>query len=170
MNQATAHLNYLRIAPRKVRLVVDVVRGMSAYEAEAHLLTMKQRSAPALLKLLRSALANAKNNNLKMNTLIVKMMSVDQGPTLKRIMPRAQGRATPIHKKTSHVTIILAESGKEFKSRFVIIPREKKAPASSKKTNQKIIKNIQSKPALKTDIKKADEPGLIKKIFKRKII
>lgn len=170
MNQATAHLNYLRIAPRKVRLVADVVRGMPAHEAEAHLLIMKQRSAPALLKLLRSALANAKNNNLKMNTLIIAKMSVDQGPTLKRSMPRAQGRATPIHKKTSHVTILLAESGKEFKPRFVIIPREKKAPASSKKTDQKIIKNIQPKPELKTDIKKSEEPGLIKRIFKRKVI
>lgn len=167
MNQATAHLRYLRIAPRKVRLVADVVRGMPAHEAEAQLLVMRQRSAPALLKLLRSALANAKNNNLKMNTLVIKMMTVDQGPTLKRIMPRAQGRATPIHKKTSHITIMLAESGTEFKSRFVIIPREKKL---SKKGDQKIIKNAQPKPELKTDIKKSDEPGLIKKIFKRKVI
>lgn len=170
MNQATAHLNYLRIAPRKVRLVADTVRGLSAQEAEAQLLVMRQRSAPALLKLLRSAIANAKNKNLKINTLVVKAMSVDQGPILKRIMPRAQGRATPIHKKTSHITIVLAESAKEFKPRFVIIPREKKILKSTKQSGRKALKSVQPKPELKAEGKKAEEPGIIRKIFKRKTI
>ena len=109
MNQAIAKLNNLRIAPRKVGLVAAVVRGLSAYEAEAQLMLMRQRSAPALLKLLRSALANAKNKNLKINPLIVKRMSVDQGPTLKRIMPRARGSAAQILKRTSRILIELAE-------------------------------------------------------------
>ena len=170
MNQAIAKLNNLRIAPRKVGLVAAVVRGLAAYEAEAQLMLMRQRSAPALLKLLRSALANAKNKNLKINTLIVKRMSVDQGPTLKRIMPRAQGRATPIHKKTSHIIIILEESGKEFKQLFTVIPKAKKAEKALGKGREAVKKVPQPKPELSIEPKKAEDPGIIKKIFTRKVI
>lgn len=115
MAEAKAHLRYLRIAPRKVRLVADHIRGKNLKEAERQLNFLSKKSALPILKLLLSAKANAKNN-LKMNdeNLYIKEIRVDQGPVFKRYMPRAQGRASMIRKKTSHITLILAEreSGK----------------------------------------------------------
>lgn len=170
MTQASAQLNHLHIAPRKVRLVADLVRGLSIYEAEAHLMTMRQRSAPVLLKLLRSAIANAKNKNLKQNMLALMSIRVSQGPTLKRFMPRAQGRSAPIHKKTSHITIVLAEGKKEFKQRFMILPKEKKKEKAPKFKERKEKKLMPIQSDIKTDKKASDELGLIRRIFKRKVI
>lgn len=105
-----AHLRYLRIAPRKVRLVADSIRGKSVREAERGLKFMAQKSALPILKLLRSAIANAKNNfSIGAEKLFVKKITVDKGPILKRIMPRARGSASPIHKHTSHISITLTE-------------------------------------------------------------
>ena len=104
-----AKLNYLHIAPRKVRLVANALRGLSVNEAEAQLLFRPQRSSEPLLKLLRSAVANAKNSQkLNADKLVIEAIQVNQGPMLKRFMPRAMGRATPIHKKMSHVILVLA--------------------------------------------------------------
>lgn len=105
-----AHLRYLRIAPRKVRLVADAIRGKSALEGERLLKFMAKKSALPVSKLLRSAISNAKNNfNIGTEKLFVKSITVDKGPVLKRIMPRARGSASPIHKHTSHISITLAE-------------------------------------------------------------
>ncbi|OGF62688.1 50S ribosomal protein L22 [Candidatus Giovannonibacteria bacterium RIFCSPHIGHO2_01_FULL_45_33] len=105
-----AHLRYLRIAPRKVRLVADSIRGKSVREAERLLKFMVQKSAVPVLKLVRSAVANTKNNfNVGPEKLFVKSITVDKGPVLKRIMPRARGSASPIHKHTSHISITLEE-------------------------------------------------------------
>lgn len=178
MQQATAKLRYLRIAPRKVRLVAGLLRGMRASEAEAQLMLMRKRAALPVLKLLRSALANAKNKNLKVNTLVVTEARVDQASMLKRFLPRAKGMATPIHKIASHVIITLAESGKEETPRFVVIPKEKKvlrqAPASAKaaagKQGKKSKPAPHPKPEAKTEKKATEEPGIFKKIFRRKAI
>jgi large subunit ribosomal protein L22 len=105
-----AHLRYLRIAPRKVRLVADTIRGKSVMEAERGLKFMAQKSVTPVLKLLKSAVANAKNNfNIGQEKLLIKKITVDKGPVLKRIMPRARGSASPIHKHTSHISITLSE-------------------------------------------------------------
>ncbi|MDO8523297.1 MAG: 50S ribosomal protein L22 [bacterium] len=105
-----AHLRYLRIAPRKVRLVADSIRGKSVREAERLLKFMSKKSALPVGKLLRSAISNAKNNfNIGQEKLFVKSIAVDKGPVLKRIMPRARGSASPIHKHTSHISITLVE-------------------------------------------------------------
>lgn len=105
---SVAKLRYLRIAPRKVRLVADLIRGKSVKEAETLLSFQTKRAARPLLKLLKSALANAKNN-LKMNTdnLYISKITVDEGPKFKRWRPRARGRAYMIQKKTSHITLVL---------------------------------------------------------------
>ncbi len=106
----SARLRFLRISPRKARLVTRVVQGMDALEAESQLQFMNKAAARPLLKLLRSAMANADNNNeLKKQNLFVKSFFVDEGPTLKRYRPRAFGRAAEIRKRSSHVTIVLSE-------------------------------------------------------------
>ncbi len=108
--QARAVAKYIRIAPRKVRLVVDLIRGKRVGEALAILKFTPRGASPVVEKVLRSAMANAENNhNLDVDNLIVKEVFVDQGPTLKRFHPRAQGRAYSIFKRTSHITVVVAE-------------------------------------------------------------
>ena len=105
-----AQLKYLRIAPRKVRLVADAIRRKKAGDASQMLNFMHLRPAKAMAKLLNSALANARNNlNLDDSNLYIKEIRVDQGPVLKRFMPKARGTAHPIRKKSSHITLILED-------------------------------------------------------------
>ena len=103
-----AQAKYVRCAPRKARLVVDHIRGKSVEDARAILTTTPRAAARDVLKLLDSAIANAENNHeLVADELRVSKVFVDEGPTLKRFQPRAQGRATRIRKRTSHMTILL---------------------------------------------------------------
>lgn len=104
-----ASLSYLRVAPRKVRLVADNVRGMKVGEALAMLKFTPQSAAKPLAKLLRSAVANAeqKGGRVDVDALFVRTLTVDQGPKMRRFMPRAMGRAFRIEKKTSHVYVEL---------------------------------------------------------------
>jgi len=108
-----ATLRYLRVTPRKVRLVADHVRGMKVGDALALLKFTPQSAAPHLAKLLRSAVANAegKGGHVDVDALFVKSLTVDQGPKARRFMPRAMGRATRIDKKTSHVYVELGIAG-----------------------------------------------------------
>lgn len=108
--EAGATLRLLRMTPRKVRLVADLVRGKRVEDALKTLrFTAKAASFP-LKKLIESAVANAENNHgLDIDTLWVREIRVDEGPTLKRFRPRAQGRAFRIRKRTSHVCVVLAE-------------------------------------------------------------
>lgn len=109
--QSTAKLRHFRVAPRKVRLVADLVRGKGINEALTTLrFCPKRKIAEAMQKLFESAVANAdQQGKIDVDTLYVKTLMVDQGPTLKRYQPRAQGRAFPIQKKTSHITVVLEE-------------------------------------------------------------
>lgn len=104
-----ATLRYLRIAPRKVRLVAANVRGMKVGDALAMLKYTPQSAAKPIAKLLRSAVANAeqKGGRVDVDALVVKTLTVDQGPKMRRFMPRAMGRAFRIEKKTSHVYVEL---------------------------------------------------------------
>jgi len=100
----------LRSTPRKTRLVADLIRGKGVAEAEAILKFTDRRAAAPLLKLLRSAKANAVNNHdLFEDALVVESVQVGDGPTLKRYLPRARGRADLLRKRTSHITITLEE-------------------------------------------------------------
>ena len=108
--EVIAKLRYLRIAPRKVRLVADLVRGKSVEEATHILNFTRKRAAKPILKLLNSAIANASHNfQLKKENLYISKIVVDEGPKLKRWRPRARGVAYEIQKKTSHITLVLAE-------------------------------------------------------------
>ncbi|MSR76418.1 MAG: 50S ribosomal protein L22 [Candidatus Ryanbacteria bacterium] len=109
MTKVHAYLNSLRIAPRKVRLVTDMVKGMDVRVAEVQLRSLPKRGAEPILKLIRSAVANAHHNaKVSMSTpLVITDFRVDEGRTLKRSMPRARGRAFPIRKRTSHISLTL---------------------------------------------------------------
>ena len=105
-----AHVKYVRMSPRKVKLVCDMIRGKDTKTAAALLSQTSKAACEPMAKLLKSAVANAENNH-GMNTdkLYVKEVHVAPGPIMKRVMPRAQGRAFRILKRTSHVTLVLAE-------------------------------------------------------------
>lgn len=105
-----ATARYIRISSRKVKVVIDLIRGKSVDEAEAILLYTPKAAAEPVLKLLRSAIANAENNlDLSRDNLYVAEIYANQGPTLKRYRPRARGSAFHIRKRTSHITVILDE-------------------------------------------------------------
>ena len=110
MTQAKAVARTVRIAPRKVRLVVDLIRGKQIGEAVAILRHTPKAASPVVEKVLKSAVANAEHNyELDVNNLVVSEIYVDEGPTLKRFRPRAQGRASAINKRTSHITVVVSE-------------------------------------------------------------
>ncbi len=99
-----------RISAQKVRLVCDTIRGKRVEEALSVLEFTPRKGAKLVAKILRSGIANAENNkSLDVDTLFVKRIEVGPGPTIKRFLPRAQGRATPLLKRTSHITIVLDE-------------------------------------------------------------
>ena len=168
--QITAKLRYLHIAPRKVGLVVNALKGMSVNEAEAQLLFRTKRSSHPVLQLLRSAVANAKHNfKLDPETLFIKEIRVDQGPMLKRFMPRAMGRATPIHKKMSHVSLILESSGKTKASRFTIASKSKAVKKEKGSASKPETKQAQKEITAQTQSKEKGG-GFAKKIFNRKSV
>ena len=108
--EVKARLRFARIAPRKARLVADLVRGKRSQEALKILNFTKKAAAKILIKLLKSAIANAtQKKNVDVDRLYIKKITVDQGPTMKRYQPMALGRATTIRKRTSHINIVLDE-------------------------------------------------------------
>lgn len=108
--EATAKATYVRIAPRKVQLVLNLIRNKPCDEAMAILKYTPKAACEPLAKLLKSAMANAEMKNMDVSRLYVAACSVDQGPTLKRIRPAAKGAAHRINKKTSHINLTLKES------------------------------------------------------------
>ena len=108
--ETRAVARFVRISPRKVRLVMDEVRGKKVGDALNMLTFAPQKGARLLRKLIGSAVSNAQHNsNLDPDSLVIKRVYADEGPALKRFIPRAQGRATQIRKRTSHLTVILDE-------------------------------------------------------------
>ena len=108
--EAKAILKYARISPRKVKIVCDLIRGKDTKTAQAILMNTPKAASELMLKLLKSACANAENNfNMDADKLVVTQVFATPGPILKRMRPRAQGRAYRINKRTSHVTIAVAE-------------------------------------------------------------
>lgn len=171
MTQETVKLNYLRIAPRKVRSVADLIRGLSVNDAEAQLLSQRRRPSGPLLKLLRSAVANAKNNRkLNPDHLFVAAIRVDQGPMLKRILPRARGSASPIQKKMSNVILTLGVNEEQKGSQFkIVVPKKTKLPPGSDKKG-KPTSNKRRAPTEETEPEgeQKGKPGFFKKVFNRK--
>jgi len=126
MTQVTAKLKYLRIAPRKVRMVIEQIRGKSTAEAETILNFMIKKGSVPILKLLKQAVANAKNNfQLDSANLFISKIMVDEGPKLKRWRARARGSAAEIQRKVSHITIVLDQLGKKQKKIKALAKTEK---------------------------------------------
>ncbi len=184
-----ASLNNLRISPRKARAVTNLIKGMSVSRAEDQLSFLVKKPAPLVLKLLRSAVSNAKNNfELEKENLFVKRILVEGGPSLKRWLPRAMGRATPILKRTSSIKLFLGEltpSQKKVKkvSKPEVVKPEEIAPVSEK-TAQEINELPEEKKAkmppptkpygASSESKKRSFSrqtfGNIKRVFRRKSI
>lgn len=110
VKQAKSIARTVRIAPRKARMVIDLIRGKQVGEAIAILRHTPKTASPVIEKVLKSAIANAEHNyEMNVNNLVVSQAFVDEGPTLKRFRPRAQGRASAINKRTSHITVVVSE-------------------------------------------------------------
>jgi large subunit ribosomal protein L22 len=154
-----------------MRLVGDLMRGLSVNEAEAQLLHERRRAARPLLKLLRSAVADIKNSKkpLAIEKLYVQSIRVDQGPMLKRMLPRARGMATPIQKKTSHITLVLAESAKPLKSRYtIVVPKKTKLPPEERPTGKKKPERKEGGRDVTAEARR--ERGFFRKMFSRKSV
>ena len=163
--QSKAYLRYLRIAPRKVRLVADLIRGKSVEEAQTILRLANKGGTTPLVKLLNSAVASGVHNfQLDPANLYIAKILVDEGPKLKRVNPRARGKADQIQKKTSHITLVLDE-------------KVKKAPAQGKKevpTTQTKEVSLPKTESLKfrpqQEIEKKPQVGKRFRMFRRKAI
>ena len=161
----TAHLHSLRIAPRKVRLVANAVKGSDAIAAKHQMRYLTKRSSHPLEKLLDSALANAYNNfGLVKENMRIRDIRVDGGPVLKRFEPKGFGSVSPIAKRTSHVTIILEEK----------VPGLKSERKSTSVADQKQIveKKHDYKPEVKKELGKKESAvkKFTKRLFQRKTI
>ena len=159
--QVKAKLNHLRIAPRKIRLVADMIRGEQASKAKTLLKFSLKKGCLNIGKLLDSAVANASNNfQLDKENLFIKEIKVDEGPKLKRWHPMSKGRAVPIQKKTSHITLIL--EGKVLQDK-----EEKKEIKVKELKNKKQVKK--DNQATRTE-SKASQKANLKRVFRRKAI
>ncbi len=173
--EVKAELKNLRIAPRKVRLVAGLLRGMDVQHARHQLNAVVKKSSHPMAKLLDSAVANATNNfNLEETNLFIKEVHVDEGPKLKRFRPKGFGRTSPLEKKTSHIRITLEEKiaglkakkskKKEEPTHDISETMEEVAPKQGK---------FETKPEIKKEIGKKSGQSVfpdVKKMFRRKVI
>lgn len=149
MATAEATLKNYRQSPRKVRLVTDYVKGKHVARALAELDLLAKRGALPIKKLIESALANAKNLDLDLDTLIIKDLRVDGGAVLMRRMPRARGSAFPLKKRTSHVHVVLeGASKKPMVAEKAAKPASKKVPAE-KTEKEAVVKKPRAKKVTK---------------------
>ena len=176
-----AKLNYLRISPRKVRLVADLIRGKSVGEAQSILSFTVKAPAQPVLKLLKSAVNSAKNNfQLEESNLYISKITVDEGPKYKRFFPRARGQAYEIQKKTSHITIVLDElrSSPHFAAARVLnevvkkprkrVKKGKEAAVKSSEVVEKIQKTEKPKFAPRAEMQRPRVEKGLRRIFRRK--
>ncbi|MCL5006959.1 MAG: 50S ribosomal protein L22 [Patescibacteria group bacterium] len=172
MTEAVAKLKNIDVAPRKMRKVAGLIRGLTVNEALAQLEMLDLRGTEPLRKLVYSAVANAKNGKLDEAKLYVKELYVDKGLMLKRYLPRAQGRATPLQKKRSHVVLVLAEKSGETKDRFVFHRTGRKIKSSAgteKKVKEKAKAPVREMEAKPKEEKSGETPSR-RRIFRRKAI
>lgn len=160
--KATAKLRHLRMSPRKVRLVAGLVRGLKVRDALVQLQFSKKHAAVPVRKLVESAAANAAHNhNVNLDTLVISEIRVDEGKTLYRWMPRAFGRATPLRKRMSHISITVEGEAKEEKKEAKKPAKKEevkkedavKKPAEKKETKPKASKEAKKPAAKKKETK-----------------
>lgn len=166
-----ANLHYLHIAPRKVRLVTGLLKGMDVRHAELELRNLPKRSSAPLLKLLKSAIQNAVHDfQQDPSVLYVKKINVDAGPIMKRMMPRAFGRGATIRKRMSHVSLVLGVRGEIVagKKAKTVKPMIRDAEQEEIKGEMDRARLSNRTDAVKTSKKKSR--GFAKKVFTRKVI
>ena len=180
MTQITAQLNYLRISPRKVRAVAELLKGLDVDLAQAQLKYLVKKPSRPLLKLLNSAASNAKNNlGLEKHHLYIKEIIVNEGMKLKRYKPKGFGLSMPIQKKTSHIKIVLDEiSGEKRKKKEALLaklpkPIEVKKDKEEKKEIEE--KKVKAEKPKKEERKIGKKEGfgiknLGRRLFRRKAI
>lgn len=169
--KVTAKLNHLHMSPRKVRAVVDAVKKFSALEALEKLKLIPRRAAQPLIKLLKSAIANAEHNfALSAEGLRIAVFKVDGGPVLKRFRPGSKGRVSPIAKRTAHVTVVLegerrlaAKPVKETKTDAV-------KPVDAEKERGEVRPEVKKAPPLKAKAPTPKGQGFVKRFFRRKSV
>jgi len=150
--QIKASLKNLRMAPRKVRLTANLVKGMSVPRAKSQLAFLVRKPAPLILKLVNSAVANAKHNfSIEENNLFIESIMVEAGATLKRWMPRAMGRASAIRKRTCSINLVLGEikpgaAKKKLTEKIEVLTAEEVLPGAKKRKEIKIEQDKEQKP------------------------
>ena len=163
--EARAHARYVRVAPMKARRVIDLIRGMNATDATAVLAFAPQAASEPVGKVLASAIANATNNHaMDARALVVSEAFVDEGPTMKRIRPRAQGRAYRIRKRSSHITVVVSDGRPMPKAEVIREPKARKVvaevPAAPKAAEEKA---PEKKAAAKKSVDKPEKAAVAKK-------
>jgi|SRR3989344_7940238 len=172
MAKVITQLNRYRIAPRKVRAVVNLIKGMPVLDAVSQLEFLIKRPSGGIIKLLKSAIANAENNfNMVKENLIVKSIAVNEGIKLKRFKPKGFGRAAAIQKKTSHVRLILEEKVPGLKRQEAVRPAEREQAGYVPAKEEKSIEDAK-RPSFKRELgrKSGIIGNLKKKFFQRKVV
>ena len=176
--EARAQARYVRVTPMKARRVIDLIRGMQAGDAQDVLRFAPQAASEPVGKVLASAIANATNNHgMQARDLVIAQAFVDEGPTLKRIRPRAQGRAYRVGKRTSHITVVVSDGvvieqdvrPAKAKAATPPAPKTDEEPAeksAAKKTTEK--KSTAKKTSEKSTAKKTTEKSTAKKTTTKK--
>jgi len=167
-SNAIAILRHLKIAPRKVRFVADMVRGLPLKEAQAQLILSPRRPSDELLKLINSARANAVFKKIDPEMLYIKEIRVDQGPKEKRWRARARGSSAFIEKKTSHIIVVLGVKENIKKTKYIIHEKPKKKV--SEKKGKKDAQKKKKEDLVSEGGKKSSEPTGFRKVFQRKSI
>ena len=171
MAEITAQLNRLRLAPRKVRSVANLIKGKDVAKALFQLEFLIKRPSPHLIKLIKSAISNAEHNyNMVKENLYVKDINIDEGVKLRRFKAKGFGRASRIQKKTSHIEVILAERVPGLKG--TTVKQAKKETGVEHEVKEIKTEEQTRKPEIKTELgKEGSKMGnLGKRIFRRKVI
>lgn len=168
LKTAQSITRYLRTTPRKIRAIADIIRGLPLAEAEAQLVANPRRASGLVLKALRSAAANAEVQKMDRSKLFVKTIFGDQGPMLKRFLPRARGSASEIQKKMCHLTVILAENPSLASPRFKFAVRKKAKSTPGSPVAKSKARASKPKAVSGTSAEKPKEGNIVKRVFSRK--
>ncbi|TSC65540.1 MAG: 50S ribosomal protein L22 [Candidatus Doudnabacteria bacterium Gr01-1014_77] len=158
---AEAHARFVRISPRKARLVTNLVKNMYALDALVQLRFVSKKASAVIADVIKSAISNGSNNfNLKKESLFIKTITVDGGPKLKRYMPRAQGRASELRKPVSHNNVLLEERAGKAKHSIAGLGFEKKVKEekpTEAKTSKEELSEEANKPTTRNQVDKGEQ-------------
>ncbi|GAC1412162.1 MAG: hypothetical protein NVSMB66_0480 [Candidatus Doudnabacteria bacterium] len=165
----TASARYLRLSPRKVRLVTNLVKNMWAIDAIVQLQFVNKKPAIYVSDVIKSAIANGANNfNLRKESLYIKSITCDSGPKLKRYMPRAQGKASEIRRPLSHINVLLEERSGSTKTKFSFGPKRERGAVDQEKTAKEDASEDKGKPSIKSQIDRTEGDNKQNKVTQKR--